>query len=74
MQSFLCRLLVLVFTFNCIAPAPGVWAQSAPRRTGIPPARPSSEELQNRVNEQVEQQMEESLTAAVEAFEKAEGT
>ena len=78
MQSFLCRLLVLVFTFNCIAPAPGVWAQSAPRRTGISPAgvpaRPSSEELQNRVNEQVEQQMEESLTAAVEAFEKAEGT
>ena len=74
MQSFLCRLLVLVFTFNCIAPAPGVWAQSAPRRTGIPTARPSSEELQNRVNEQVEQQMEESLTAAVEAFEKAEGT
>ena len=74
MQSFLCRLLVLVFTFNCIAPAPGVWAQSAPRRTGIPPARPSSEELQNRVNEQVEQQMEGSVAAAVEAFEKAEGT
>lgn len=78
MQSFLCRLLVLVFTFNCIAPTPGAWAQSAPRKMGTAPAarpaRTSPDELQNRLNEQVAQQMEDSLTAAVESFQTAEGT
>ena len=27
MQSFFCRVLAFVFLFNCLAPAPGAWAQ-----------------------------------------------
>lgn len=77
MQSFLCRLLVLVFTFNCIAPTPGAWAQSAPRKAGepmVPPTRATAAKLTDRLNEQIAQQMEDSLTAAVEAFQTAEST
>lgn len=43
MQSFLCRLLIMVFTFNCIAPTPGAWAQSS--------ARTSPAELQAKRND-----------------------
>ena len=57
MQSFLCRVMALVFLFNCMLPAPGAWAQP----------RVSSDQIRQLVNQSVTEQLEEQLESSVAA-------
>ena len=57
MQSFLCRVMALVFVLNCILPAPGAWAQP----------RVSSDQIRQLVNQSVTEQLEEQLESSVAA-------
>ncbi len=66
MQSFLCRVMALVFVLNCMLPAPGAWAQP----------RVSSDQIRQLVNqfvpEQLEEQLESSVAAASEELQYAQ--
>ena len=59
MQSFLCRVMALVFIFNCVVPAPSVWAQSSAAQ-------------QKKISNIIEKGVRESLNSNVDAsIEKA---
>lgn len=62
MQSFLCRVMALVFVFNCMLPAPGAWAQPTV----------SSDQIRQHVNQSVAEQLESSVAAASEELQYAQ--
>lgn len=66
MQSFLCRVMAFVFAFNCLAPAPGAWAQTAAR------SPINSAKLKEQLNKNISQQMQDSVAQAVEALQNAQ--
>ncbi len=66
MQSFLCRVMTVVFALNCLAPAPG-WAQAAAAsRENV------SAKIQERLGQTVSQQLEDSVAKAAEKLAYAE--
>ena len=71
MKSIFCRVMLAVFTLNCLLPSPSVWAQTAS-------AKPSQADMLAALQQQVEeaqrqaQEQEDNLQAALQKYDEAE--
>lgn len=71
MKSIFCRVMLAVFTLNCLLPSPSVWAQTAS-------AKPSQADMLATLQQQAEeaqrkaQEQEDNLQAALQKYDEAE--
>ena len=62
MQSFLCRVMMVVFIFNCLLPAPSAWAQFAIDQQAI------QKEIEKGVKKNLTNNLDANIEKAVEAI------
>lgn len=71
MKSIFCRVMLAVFTLNCLLPSPSVWAQTASTKPSqadmLASLQQQAEEAQRKAQEQ-----EDNLQAALQKYDEAE--
>lgn len=67
MQSFLCRVMVVIFAFYCLLPAPSVLAQTSSKKPSFEELMASIQQAQKNV-----QAMDQAIQRALQQYEEAE--